>query len=613
MPYTPKDWDQLDNSNLPISHEDMNHIEQGISDVTIAFEERPTGPTGPSGATGFTGATGITGATGRTGATGLTGLTGQTGLTGVTGAQGVTGATGVTGAIGSTGATGLTGSTGLTGLTGATGLTGLTGNTGAIGQTGATGFTGETGATGVTGATGSNGSNGATGNTGETGATGATGSGATGNTGATGPTGPTGLTGTSSGKVYYFNYSVTEVGSYNQLGSEPTAAAQTITSLTLSGTSSGIVDTYISTQFGVSLIPFGAQRFHLHLRKPTVNADIEVFCRLKLTDSAGTVLATIGDTGTSPIVFDNSNSVETFVDITLPSTVVDPTNRMLVEIWFVNEDSTSRTVDFFTEGTSAYSYVTTSLSVKGDVGATGATGATGADSTVAGNTGATGLTGNTGNTGATGATGFTGETGFTGFTGTTGVAGNTGATGLTGLTGNTGAVGQTGNTGATGPSFLTTKGDLLAYTTTTTRKAVGTNQNVLISASAETDGLKWVYPQHILPLAVWNGALTVSTDVYRWYNRTGRTLTIKAVWISVGTAPTGSTILVDVNRNGTTIFTTPGNRPSIAISGFVSTRNTSADGTVALSDGDYLTFDIDQIGSTIAGSNLIVTVEFDGA
>ncbi len=174
--------------------------------------------------------------------------------------------------------------------------------------------------------------------------------GATGATGPTGATGNQGLVGTSTGRVYYFNYSVTEVGSYNQLSLEPTAASQTITSLTLAGTTSGIVDTYISTPFGVSLIPFGSQRFHLHLRKPSINADVQVFCRLKLTNNAGTVLATIGDTGFSAIGYDGTNSIETYVDITLPSTIVDPTNRMLVEVWFVNDDSTSRTVDFFTEG-----------------------------------------------------------------------------------------------------------------------------------------------------------------------------------------------------------------------------------------------------------------------
>ncbi len=102
------------------------------------------------------------------------------------------------------------------------------------------------------------------------------------------------------------------------------------------------------------------------------------------------------------------------------------------------------------------------------------------------------------------------------------------------------------------------------------------------------------------------GAITVRTGVHRVYNDTGSTLTIRAVRATVNTAPTGQVIRVDVNKNGTTIFTTQGNRPSIAISGNTS-KVTSMDVTT-LADGDYLTYDIDQVGSTVAGSDLLVQV-----
>lgn len=103
------------------------------------------------------------------------------------------------------------------------------------------------------------------------------------------------------------------------------------------------------------------------------------------------------------------------------------------------------------------------------------------------------------------------------------------------------------------------------------------------------------------------GVLTTGTGVFRWYNDTGVTLTIVSIRASVTTVPTGSTILVDVNKNGTTVFTTQGNRPAIAISGNTDKKTNMDVTTVA--DGDYLTADIDQIGSTIAGSNLTVVVQ----
>jgi hypothetical protein len=84
------------------------------------------------------------------------------------------------------------------------------------------------------------------------------------------------------------------------------------------------------------------------------------------------------------------------------------------------------------------------------------------------------------------------------------------------------------------------------------------------------------------------------------------TLTIVKVKIVVKTAPTGASLIMDVNKAGTTIFTTQGNRPTITAG------NTQADsGTpdvTALAEGDKLTIDIDQVGSTIAGADLTVEV-----
>lgn len=104
-----------------------------------------------------------------------------------------------------------------------------------------------------------------------------------------------------------------------------------------------------------------------------------------------------------------------------------------------------------------------------------------------------------------------------------------------------------------------------------------------------------------------SGTLTVATGTFRIYNDSGSTLIIRGVRASVGTAPTGAAITVDVRVNGTTIYATPGNRPSIAISTNTSGKNTGfSTGTIA--DGSYFTVDIVQVGSTIAGSNLTVQI-----
>ena len=85
--------------------------------------------------------------------------------------------------------------------------------------------------------------------------------------------------------------------------------------------------------------------------------------------------------------------------------------------------------------------------------------------------------------------------------------------------------------------------------------------------------------------------------------------TISKVITYSDVAPTGATLIVDVNINGTSIFTTQANRPIIAISG--NTADSGAPDTTALVQDDRLSIDVDQIGSTIAGGDdLMVTVVF---
>ena len=83
--------------------------------------------------------------------------------------------------------------------------------------------------------------------------------------------------------------------------------------------------------------------------------------------------------------------------------------------------------------------------------------------------------------------------------------------------------------------------------------------------------------------------------------------TIKKIAATVGTTSAGSSIIVDINKNGTTIFTTQANRPTIAAAAVVATLAGTPE-VVTFAAGDLLSVDIDQIGSGTAGSNLGVSV-----
>lgn len=83
--------------------------------------------------------------------------------------------------------------------------------------------------------------------------------------------------------------------------------------------------------------------------------------------------------------------------------------------------------------------------------------------------------------------------------------------------------------------------------------------------------------------------------------------TITKAFINAKIAPSGDSLILDINKNGTSIWaTTQANRLQLPASGVASTQ-TSFD-TTTLSASDVLTIDIDQVGSTYAGQDVTVTL-----
>ena len=211
-----------------------------------------------------------------------------------------------------------------------------------------------------TGASGESGTSGIDGTSGESGT-----SGIDGTSGESGTSGVDGLDGVSSGRTYYFNNSVIEVGGIKQLSTEPTSASESTTSELILKNAEGIVDSYISEPFDFTKIPGGVQRFYFWGTKPNEGDHIELYVRLSVTDNAGNLLVVAGDSQPVDMGWNNNSStpVEHFVDITFPTTNVEIGQRMLVEIYAVNLDNQDHTVSIYTEGTSHYSYVITSVGV----------------------------------------------------------------------------------------------------------------------------------------------------------------------------------------------------------------------------------------------------------
>lgn len=86
----------------------------------------------------------------------------------------------------------------------------------------------------------------------------------------------------------------------------------------------------------------------------------------------------------------------------------------------------------------------------------------------------------------------------------------------------------------------------------------------------------------------------------------GGTFTIVSVAARLAAAPTGSSVIVDVNKNGASIYGNQSFRPTIADGGYDAAVGTHS--VSQLVDGDYVTVDIDQVGSTSPGSHLVVVI-----
>lgn len=126
-----------------------------------------------------------------------------------------------------------------------------------------------------------------------------------------------------------------------------------------------------------------------------------------------------------------------------------------------------------------------------------------------------------------------------------------------------------------------------------------------ISYSDITGGGGSVTESMIIPVSDETTALTTGTAKITF--RMPYAFTLSAVRASVTTAPTGATITVDINEGGTSILST-----KLTIDAAEKTSTTAATAAVisdtALADDAEITIDIDQVGSTIAGAGLKVTL-----
>ncbi len=178
---------------------------------------------------------------------------------------------------------------------------------------------------------------------------------------------------------------------------------------------------------------------------------------------------------------------------------------------------------------------------------------------------------------------------------------------LGGLYGSAGGVGGppggfTGFLPQTRIAFDTTEAEIWSYVTISgvpSGVSLVTNLNRIRYRLAEAEKKQALFS--------FEGTAVVGSHAIRIYNFLADK-TIVGVYASCSSAPTGAAIIVDVNLNGTTIFTNQSHRPQIAASAFYGSTTTIDVPT--WSTNSYITVDIDQVGSTLAGDYVVVYVVY---
>jgi hypothetical protein len=87
-------------------------------------------------------------------------------------------------------------------------------------------------------------------------------------------------------------------------------------------------------------------------------------------------------------------------------------------------------------------------------------------------------------------------------------------------------------------------------------------------------------------------------------NVTGAAKTLESVHVRAKTAPSTQALIVDIHKNGTTIFSTQANRPQVSVGNH--TGSSSALDVTSWAEGEYLEAEIDQAD----GADIVVIVVF---
>jgi len=238
-----------------------------------------------------------------------------------------------------------------------------------------------------------------------------------------------------------------------------------------------------------------------------------------------------------------------------------------------------------------------------------------------GKKGTNGINGTNGTNGIDGQDGYTPIKGVDYFDGTNGTNGTNGVDGEDGYTpikgidyfdGINGTNGTNGIDGEDGASIISGAFviDDLVFTKDDATTVTIVDAKVDLKGDQGIQGIPGTAGANALIHVTF--ALAIGTDATTGTNKTNQIIipragTISKCWINAKTAPVGADLICDINKGGTTIWSTQANRIKLT-AGNTSGSQTSFDVTSVV-EGDLITIDIDQIGSSTAGKDITVILQ----
>ena len=238
---------------------------------------------------------------------------------------------------------------------------------------------------------------------------------------------------------------------------------------------------------------------------------------------------------------------------------------------------------------------------QGDLGYSGSVGYTGSQG-IPGEAAAIGYTGSQGAQGSLGYTGSQGQQGTEGYTGSQGLQGIAGVDGYTGSQGLIGYSGSQGTTGYAGSQGIPGEFAALGYTGSQgiagDLGASGATGPIGYTGSAGTGG-EGGGTVVLTKTMEYTGELVTFTGTKRWW--INGEYNISRLLAYVITAPTGANISLNVNKNASNVAT---------INIQANTTSTISSANISITQGDYITVDVTEIGTTVPGSDLSLIFEY---